>query len=618
MEQPAAETISALKRSGLCEGLDDASVGRVAREGVLVTFQRGEQIFGENSDANRLYLILRGIVRIETRPPRADGAGMVLDHLGSGRVFGEVGLIDERPRSAAAVCEEDATLFTLTRADIERLAEAHPAVVSRLYRNIGRDLCQKLRDANEEMREIRAFTGGPDPELEELAARAHQAQRLFAGYTQEQADRLVSAVASAVDRSVEELAALSVDETGMGRIPDKVATLRYVTGTIVGSWASEQTVGLVGEQDGVAEVLEPAGPLCIVIPEAACAAATVFHALLCLKTRNAAVVAFPPRALRSGLDTARLVYEAALRAGAPEHWLGWSTGRPDHRRTLELVRRPEIHMVVVNGRPALARSLATSGKPILADGSGCTPCYVHADADPAAAANDIVHSRTFDHGSSSSGEQVVLVHESIASELVGELALRGATFVGEEARAPLAALLFPVAPREDIEPMLGRSATEVARLSNLTVPPSTTLLAVRLDNVGPAEPLSGQKFCPVVGFVQVPDDDHALRFARIVLEHGGVGHTAVIHTRDDALAERFAAELPVLRLLVNCPATQGSWGGTHTALPPSLTLGTGTATGNLLAGNLRPRHVLQIRRVVRRRGNAAGIEPGRGRKRRAR
>src|SRR5438477_326351 len=143
MEQPSAETISALRRSGLCEALPDADVARIAREGVLVTFQRGEQIFGEHSDANRLYLILRGMVRIETRPPRADAAGLVLDHLGSGRVLGEVGLIDEQPRSAAAVCEEDATLFTLTRADIERLGEAHPGVVAQLYRNIGRDLCQK-------------------------------------------------------------------------------------------------------------------------------------------------------------------------------------------------------------------------------------------------------------------------------------------------------------------------------------------------------------------------------------------------------------------------------------------------------------------------------------------
>jgi acetaldehyde dehydrogenase/alcohol dehydrogenase len=599
MEQPSPETLSALRRSGLCEGLGDEDVARIAREGVLVSYRRGELIFGENSDANRLYLILRGVVRIETRPPRADGAGLVLDHLQPGRVLGEVGLIDEQPRSAAAVCEEDAVLFTLTRADIERLAESHPAVVSRLYRNIGRDLCQKLRDANEELREIRAFTGGADPELAELAVRAAQAQRLFTGYTQEQVDRLVAAAAEAVLSAAEDLAGMAVDETGMGRLPDKAAKLKFAVRAASELWAAEPTVGVRRDQDGVTEVLEPAGPVCLVVPELGPTSATAFHALLCLKTRNAAVIAFPPRAIRCGTEAARIVYEAALRAGAPEHWLGWIGGRADHRRTLELVRRPEIRLVVVNGRPALARSLVLSGKPVLADGSGCTPCYVHADADPAEAASHIVHSKTFDNGTSAAGEQVIFVHEKVASELVGELALRGTTFVGDEARAPLTALLFPVVPREDSEAMVGRAATEVARLAGLTVPPSTSLLAVRIDDVSTAEPLAGPKLCPVVGFCQVSSEEEALRLSRVVLEHGGVGHTAVVHANDPALIARFASELPVLRLLANTPATQGAWGGICTALPPSITLGTGTAASNHLDDNLSPLHLLQLRREVR-------------------
>jgi acetaldehyde dehydrogenase/alcohol dehydrogenase len=600
MEQPSAETISALRRSGLCESLDDADVTRIAREGVLVTYRRGEQIFNENSDANRLYLILHGVVRIETRPPRSDGGGMVLDHLGAGRVLGEVGLIDEQPRSAAAVCEEDATLFTLTRADIDRLAHSQPHAVSRLYRNIGRDLCQKLRDANEEMREIRAFTGGPDPELEELASRAAQAQRLFVGYTQEQVDRLVAATAEAALASAEDLAALAVDETGVGRIPDKLARIRYAASAVRDLWAGEQTVGTIVVSDGLTEILEPAGPVCLVIPEAGPTSATLFHALLCLKTRNSAILAFPTRGSRAGAESARILYEAALRAGAPEHWLGWMTGRADHRRTLELVRRPEVRLVVVNGRPALGRALATSGKPVLSDAAGCTPCYVHSDADPAAAASDIVYSKTFDHGTSPVGEQVILVHERLASELVGELALRGATFFGEEARAPLTALLFPAIPREDGEAMVGRAATEVARLANLTVAPSTSLLVVRLTDVSPAEPLAGPKACPVVGFLPVANEEEALRFSRTVLEHGGVGHAAVIHTADEALVDHFARELPVLRMLWNCPATQGAWGGVCTSLPPSLTLGAGTAASSPLSDNLGPRHLLQVRRVVRR------------------
>lgn len=599
MEQPSPEILSALRRSGLCEGLSDVAIARVAREGVVVSYRRGEHIFVEGSDANRLYLILRGTVRVEIRPPSSDGAGLVLDHLGPGRVLGEVGFIDGQPRSAAAVCEEDATLFTLTRADVERLTVAEPAVVTRLYLNIGHDLCQKLRDANEEMREIRSFTGGPDPELAELAARAHQAQRLFSGYSQEQVDRLVEAAARAALAVAEDLAALVVDETGMGRIPDKVAKIRYAAETIVASWAQERTVGVLRDGD-VTEVLEPAGPVCLVMPESGPAAATIFHALLCLKTRNAAILVFPNRATRCGAETARVLYEATLRAGAPEHWLGWVQGRVDHRRTLELVRRPEMRLVIVSGRPAIARSLALSGKPVLADGAGCTPCYVHADSDPAAAASDIVYSRTFDYGSASSGEQVILVHEQVATELVGELALRGATFLGEDARAPLAALLFPAVPREDGESVVGRSAVEVARLAGLTVPPSTELLAVRINDVSAAEPLAGPKHCPVVGFMQVANEDEALRFSRVVLEHGGLGHTAVIHTRDQALAERFAAELPVLRMLVNNPATQGAWGGICTGLPPATTLGAGTAGGNLLAENLRPRHLLQVRHIVRR------------------
>jgi acetaldehyde dehydrogenase/alcohol dehydrogenase len=601
MEQPSPEIVAALSRTTFCDGLDPSAVARMAREGMLVTFHRGEQVFAENSDANRLYLVLQGVIRIETRPPRADGAGLILDHMSEGRVFGEMGLIDEQPRSAAAICEEDAVLFTLTRADMARLSESDPLTVCRLYRNLGRELAQKLRGANEEMREIRAFTGGPDPELAELAGRLTQAQRLFRSHTQEQVDRLVQATAQAALDKAEELAALAVDETAMGVIRDKVTKIRFAARTAVESWAGIQTAGVLTQSEALTEILEPAGPVCLVMPEANPTAATILHALLCLKTRNAAVLVFPSRSLRCGIETARVIYNASLRAGAPEHWLSWVQGTVDHRRTLELVRRPEVHLVVVSGRPAIARSLAISGKPLLADGSGCTPCYVHADADPAAAASDIVFSKTFDHGSSLTGEQVILAHEAIAAELIGELALRGATFLGEEARAPLTSLLFPAAPREDGEPMVGRPAVDVARLADLPVSSSTTLLVVRLSDVGPAEPLAGQKLCPVVGFLQVANENEALRLSRIVLEHGGEGLTAVVHTRDPALATHFGAELPVLRMLVNSPATQGAWGGLVTTLPPSLTLGGGSAAGSFLADNLGPRHLLQVRRVAWRR-----------------
>jgi acetaldehyde dehydrogenase/alcohol dehydrogenase len=605
MEQPSADTVAVLRRSGLCEGLSDDEVQRVAREGVLVSYNRGELLFGENSDANRLFLILRGVVRIETRPPRSDGAGMVLDHLHAGRVLGEVGLIDEQPRSAAAVAEEESTLFTLTRADIERLGEAHPEVVAKLYRNIGRDLCRKLRDANEELREIRTFTGGPDPDLAELGARTAMAQRLFAGYTQAQIDRLVDRAADAVLERLEDLAAESADETGMGRYQDKIAAIRFAASVVRDLWRGEQTVGIVREQNGLLEALEPSGPICAVVSEANATAAIVFHALLALKTRNAVVFSFPNRAQRSAQDACRLLYETGLDEGAPEHWLGWITGRNDHRRTLELVRRPEVRVVVVNGRPALARSLAMSGKPVLADGAGCTPCYVHADADPSSAAADIVASRTFDSGTSCAAEQVVIVHEAVTAELVGELALRGASFVGDEARPALTALLFPAAPREDGEALVGRAATEVARLANLQLPSSTQLIAVRVSDAGPAELLAGPKPCPVVAYLTVEDEHEGLRLARKVLDHGGIGHTAVIHTRNEELIRRFSNEMPVLRVLVNLPAAQGAQGGLVSGLPPSLTMGSGTAAYNALADNLSPRHLLQTRRIVRRSEPAA-------------
>ena len=600
MEQPSGDTIAALRRSGLCEDLSDAEVAQIAREGVLVTFNRGELLFSENSDANRLFLILHGIVRIETRPPRADGVGMVLDHLHPGRVLGEVGLIDERPRSAAAVCEEDATLFTLTRADIDRMSETHPGVVAKLYRNIGRDLCRKLRDANEELREMRAFTGGADPELAELATRTAQAQRLFLGYTQEQVDRLVDTAAAAVLDKLEDLGADAADETGMGRYQDKMASIRFAATSVRDLWLHAQTTGITREEDGLLEVLEPAGPICAVVSEANASAAIVNIALLALKTRNALVVSFPGKCMQSAQDVCRRLYEAALDEGAPEHWLGWITGRNDHRRTLELVRRPEVRVVVVNGRPGLARALAMSGKTVLADGAGCTPCYIHSDADASAAASDIVASRTFDQGTHGAAEQVILVHKDLAEDMIGELALRGATLVGDEARVSLTALLFPAAPREDGEGLMGRAATEVARLANLQVNAATSLLVVRLSDVSRAEPLAGPKPCPVIGFITVQSADEGIRLARRVLDHGGVGHTAVIHTRDTELAERFAAELPVLRTLVNLPAVQGAQGGLITALPASMTLGSGSAAYNALSDNLGPQHLLQRRRLVRR------------------
>ena len=441
-------------------------------------------------------------------------------------------------------------------------------------------------------------------QLEQAIARCRAAQERYASFTQEQVDRIFLAAASAANRARIPLAKLAVAETGMGVVEDKVIKNHYASEYIYNAYKDTKTCGVLEEDSacGIQRIAEPIGLIGAVIPTTNPTSTAIFKALLCLKTRNGIIISPHPRAKRCTAEAARIVYEAAVQAGAPEDIL-FCIDEPSLEMTNLLMK--ESDLILATGGPGMVKSAYSSGKPALGVGPGNTPAVIDASADILLAVSSVIHSKTFDNGMICASEQSVVVLDKVYDAVKAEFIRRGCHVLSpEETQKVRETILINGVLNARI---VGQSAPAIARLSGFEVPETTKILIGEVESTDLTEAFAHEKLSPVLAMYRAKDFDDALNKADTLIRDGGFGHTASVYLDPIAAREKldaFSARMKACRILVNTPSSQGGIGDLYNfRLTPSLTLGCGSWGGNSVSENVGVKHLLNIKTVSQRREN---------------
>ena len=439
--------------------------------------------------------------------------------------------------------------------------------------------------------------------LQERMTLMRKAQHEFAKFTQEQVDHIFFEAAMAANKARIPLAKMAVEETGMGVMEDKVIKNHYASEYIYHAYRNTKTVGVLEEDPafGIKKIAEPIGLVAAVIPTTNPTSTAIFKALLCLKTRNAILISPHPRAKKCTAEAARIVYEAAVKAGAPEGIIG-CIEFPSLELTGELMHEADI--ILATGGPGMVHAAYSSGKPALGVGAGNTPVIIDETADIKLAVNSIIHSKTFDNGMICASEQSVTVLDSVYDEVRAEFARRGCYFLqGDELDKVRHTILINGALNAKI---VGQSAHIIAALAGVDVPEETKILIGEVESVELSEEFAHEKLSPVLAMYHAKDFDEALDKAEKLVCDGGHGHTAslYIHPAQKEKIMKHAERMEACRIVINTPSSFGGIGDLYNfKMAPSLTLGCGTWGGNSVSENVGVKHLLNVKTVAERREN---------------
>ena len=440
--------------------------------------------------------------------------------------------------------------------------------------------------------------------LEALLAKVRAAEAKFATYTQEQVDKIFFEAAMAANQARIPLAKMAVEETGMGVVEDKVIKNHYAAEYIYNAYKNTKTVGVVEEDKayGIKKIAEPIGVVAAVIPTTNPTSTAIFKTLISLKTRNGIIISPHPRAKKSTIAAAKVVLEAAVKAGAPEDIIGW-IDVPSLEMTNLLMKEADI--ILATGGPGMVKSAYSSGKPAVGVGAGNTPAIIDETADIVLAVNSIMHSKTFDNGMICASEQSVIVDDKIYDAVKAEFLARGAYFLNpEETEKVRKTIIINGALNAKI---VGQRAPKIAMLSGVTVPDSVKVLIGEVESVDISEEFAHEKLSPVLAMYRAKNFNDAVDKAERLIADGGFGHTSSVYinqlTESDKL-DMFFERMKTCRVLVNTPSSQGGIGDLYNfKLKPSLTLGCGSWGGNSVSENVGVKHLMNIKTVAERREN---------------
>ena len=440
--------------------------------------------------------------------------------------------------------------------------------------------------------------------LEAKLKAMRKAEEVFATYTQEQVDKIFFEAAMAANKMRIPLAKQAVEETGRGIVEDKVIKNHYAAEYVYNAYKNTKTCGVIEEDPafGTKKIAEPVGIVAAVIPTTNPTSTAIFKTLICLKTRNAIIISPHPAAKACTIAAAKVVLDAAVKAGAPEGIIGW-IDEPSLELTTTVMR--EADLILATGGPGMVKSAYSSGKPAVGVGAGNTPAIIDDTADIKLAVNSIIHSKTFDNGMICASEQSVTVLDKVYDEVKKEFAYRGCYFLkpGEELDKVRKTILINGALNNKIP---GKSAYEIAKMAGVDVPESTKILIGEVESVDISEEFAHEKLSPVLGMYRAKDFDDALEKAKRLVADGGYGHTSslYVHPSETEKIAKHADAMKTCRILINTPSSQGGIGDLYNfKVAPSLTLGCGSWGGNSVSENVGVKHLLNTKLVAERREN---------------
>ena len=440
--------------------------------------------------------------------------------------------------------------------------------------------------------------------IDALVKKAQKALEEMLLLTQEDVDKIVQAMALAGLDKHQELARMAVEETGRGIYEDKVIKNMFATEYIYHDIKKEKTVGILeeNEMEGYVEVAEPVGVICGVTPTTNPTSTTLFKCIIAMKTRNPIIFGFHPSAQKCSAEAARIVRDAAIAAGAPENCIQWIE-TPSVEATGALMNHPGVATILATGGPGMVKAAYSCGKPALGVGPGNVPCYIEKTADLEQACTDLMMSKTFDNGMICASEQAVIVDKEIKADFEAFMKDNSCYFLNKEETEKLTAYMFPEAGKGVFAPVVGKSANWIAQQAGLTVPEKTKILIAPLPEPSEKYRLSYEKLSPVLAYFVVSSHEQGFAYAGKMLELGGLGHSAVIHTKDMKLADDYGVAMKVGRIIVNSPSSQGAIGDIYNTNTPSLTLGCGSYGKNSVSQNVSTVNLINKKRIAKRRVN---------------
>jgi len=429
----------------------------------------------------------------------------------------------------------------------------------------------------------------------DLVEAAHRAQSEVAGFDQAKIDRICEAMARAALRDAARLGAMAVEETGYGVADDKREKNRFAAEDVWNYFRELRTVGVVSESKDVVEIASPRGVVAGIIPSTNPTSTAIFKILISIKSRNAIVLSPHPSAARCINESARIMREAGVKEGLPAEAIGCMT-TATIEGTETLMKSKQTAVILATGGIGLVRAAYSSGKPAFGVGPGNVPSFIERTADIPKAVQDILTGKCFDNGTICASEQAVVCDAPVENAVREQFNAQGGYFLSNSEADQLAKIV--ATPQRSLNPaIVGRSVETIANMAGLSVPPGTRCLIADVGGVGRDYPLSMEKLSPILAFYVVDGIKQGAERSREVLQYGGMGHTAGLHTRSREVAVRVGGELPASRITVNTPTTHGAI-GFSTALPPSMTLGCGSWGGNVTSDNVSPLHLMDIKRVA--------------------
>ena len=444
--------------------------------------------------------------------------------------------------------------------------------------------------------------------FEALIDRVHKAQEEYSHFSQEQVDKIFKAAATAADKARIPLARMAIEETGMGVLEDKIIKNHFASEYIYNKHKNVKTCGIIKEDkaNGTKIVAEPLGVLAGIIPTTNPTSTAIFKSLIALKTRNAIIFSPHPRATKSTIAAAKLVLDAAVKAGAPKDIIGW-IDVPSIELSSALMKHPKIDCILATGGPGMVKAAYSSGNPALGVGPGNTSAVIDETADIKMAVSSILMSKTFDNGMICASEQSVVVVEDVYEEVKKEFLYRGAYLVNKAEQKKMVDLPFIDPARGTAHPaIVGQSAHKIAELSGFKTPEDAKILLVERPEVDWNDPFSREKLSPILAMYKAKNYEQAAEMAYELVSKGGAGHTSVLYTdeRKSDRINKYAEKMPTCRVLINSPSSQGGIGDLFNfKLEPSLTLGCGSWGGNAVSGNVGVEHLLNYKTVAERREN---------------
>lgn len=449
-----------------------------------------------------------------------------------------------------------------------------------------------------------------EKEINTLVSNAKEALQDFLNYDQEKIDYIVAKCSVAALDQHGNLAKAAIDETQRGVFEDKATKNLFACEYVVNNMRNSKTVGVIEEDEctGLTYVADPVGVVCAITPVTNPTSTAIFKSLICLKTRNPIIFAFHPNAQKSSVMAAKVVYEAAIKAGAPKNCIQWIE-HPSMEATTALMNHPDVATILATGGNAMVKAAYSCGKPALGVGAGNVPAYVETTANLRQAVNDIVLSKTFDNGMICASEQAVILDKEIYDDAIDIFKEYKVHLCTNKEKKLLEKTLFGVSSSKDfknakLDPWIaGRSAFAIAQRAGFKVKEDTSILLVECKEVGVNEPLTREKLSPVLAVLKAKSIDNGFDLAEQMVEFNGLGHTAVIHTSNEELVQRYGNRLKACRIIVNSPSSLGGIGNIYNSLVPSLTLGCGSYGNNSVSGNISSANLINIKKIARRRNN---------------